>query len=105
MDEKIHDHGREQRNRTRLNFANAASENFAFLREQGFAVVEYLPTLVRYRKGEIEVGLYHGRGSFEVGFEIVRAGERYHSPSSSKQSIGRELLRGQNFYEATPRNF
>jgi hypothetical protein len=63
--------------RTRLNFANAVTEAFSFLGDLGFAVAEALPTLVRYRKGEIEARLYHGRRSFEVGFEIVRDGERY----------------------------
>jgi hypothetical protein len=63
--------------RTRLGFADAVTEAFAFLGDLGFAVAESQPTLVRYRKGDLEAWLYHGRQSFEVGFEIVRDGESY----------------------------
>lgn len=65
------------RERTRLNFAHAVSERFAFLDDMGFSAVESLPTLVRYRRGEIEVTVYHGRQSFELGFEISRGDACY----------------------------
>ena len=65
------------RERTRLNFAHVATHRFAFLNSFGFLAVESLPTLVRYRKDKIEVTLYHGRQSFELGFEIDRDGGRY----------------------------
>ena len=65
------------RDRTRLNFANAVSERFSFLRDLGFTEVDSLPTIVRYRKGDIEVHIYHGRQSFEIGFEIGRQGAHY----------------------------
>lgn len=65
------------RERTRLNFANAVRQRFAFLDDLGFSEVESLPTLVRYRNGDLEVTLYHGRSSFELGFEICRNGTRY----------------------------
>jgi hypothetical protein len=72
--ETIEEGGRE---RTRLNFAHAVRQRFAFLDDFGFSESESLPTLVRYRKGEVEVTLYHGRQSFELGFEISRDGGRY----------------------------
>ena len=67
------------RERTRLNFANAVSEKFAFLKDSGFSEVESLPTLVRYRNrgSDVEVSIYHGRQSFEIGFELFRHGARY----------------------------
>lgn len=65
------------RERTRLNFADAVSKHFAFLGGLGFSEVESLPTLVRYGRGDLEVAIYHGRQSFEIGFEITRSGTRY----------------------------
>jgi hypothetical protein len=65
------------RERTRFNFAHAVRQRFAFLDDFGFSEVESQPTLVRYRKGEVEIALYHGRQSFEFGFEISRDGGRY----------------------------
>lgn len=56
--------------RTRLNFAEAVTRAFAFLADHGFAQVEGSPTIVRYRKGDLEANVYHGRTSFELGFEI-----------------------------------
>lgn len=65
------------RERTRLNFADAVSKHFAFLGGLGFSELESLPTLVRYGRGDLEVAIYHGRQSFEIGFEITRSGTRY----------------------------
>ncbi len=65
------------RERTRLNFADAVSRSFAFLAEFGFTEIESLPTLVRYRKGDLDVTVYHGRQSYEIAFEVCRLGTRY----------------------------
>lgn len=67
----------EGRERTRLNFANAVRERFAFLDDLGFSEAESLPTLIRYRKDDLDVTFYHGRSSFELGFEICRNSARY----------------------------
>lgn len=69
-----------ERARKRLNFAHAVRQRFAFLEDLGFLEVESLPTLVRYRKEKLEVALYHGRQSFELGLEIDRDGSRYSIP-------------------------
>ncbi|MEZ5313659.1 MAG: hypothetical protein R2862_08430 [Thermoanaerobaculia bacterium] len=53
------------------------SEAFAFLGDLGFSEIESTPTLVRYRNGDLEVHVYHGRQSFEIGFEIARGAARY----------------------------
>lgn len=65
-----------ERDRTRLNFPHSVEQRFAFLSEVGFTQVEALPTIVRYRKGDIELAVHHGRKSFEIGVEICRAGDR-----------------------------
>src|SRR5687768_13994378 len=63
--------------RTRLKFTEAVSERFTFLKELGFSEVESLSTIVRYRKGDLEVDVYHGRQSFELGLGVARRGTRY----------------------------
>ncbi len=63
--------------RSCLNFADKTRKAFAFLDDKGFSVEETLPTLVSYRKGDIEVDVYHGRQSYEIGAEISAFGTRY----------------------------
>lgn len=63
--------------RTHLNFAEKTRKAFAFLGELGFSEVEALPTLVRYRKGSVEVDVYHGRQSYEIGAGVTAFGTRY----------------------------
>ena len=58
------------RERNRLNFAHLVTQRFGFLSAFGFAVSESLPTIVRYRNGDLELNLYHGRQSFEVGLQV-----------------------------------
>jgi hypothetical protein len=70
--------------RTRFDFANAVTKIFAFLSDLGFSQLEASLTIVRYRKGDLEVDVYHGRQSYELGFEVDRYGKKY--------SIG-ELIR------------
>ncbi|MCG3188108.1 MAG: hypothetical protein IOMNBAOH_02832 [Rhodocyclaceae bacterium] len=70
-------HGASGVDRTNLNFANLVKERFAFLSDLGFVEVESLPTLVLYRNGDIDVDVYHGRRSYEIGFGITRQGVRY----------------------------
>lgn len=63
--------------REHLNFSEAARRCFAFLCERGYSEIEVLPTLLRYRNGDLEVDVFHGRSSYEVGFGISRRGTRY----------------------------
>lgn len=63
--------------RAHLNFESAVRERFAFLNDLGFSEVESLPTLVRYRKDGVEVDVYHGRQSYEIGAGIAYLGTRY----------------------------
>lgn len=63
--------------RSSLNFEEKVRRAFAFLRELGFSEIEALPTLVRYQKGDVEVDVYHGRQSFEIGAGVSGFGTRY----------------------------
>ena len=63
--------------RKRLRFEQAVQTRFSFLPEHGFAVTDSSATIVRYRKGGVEVAIYHGRRSYELGFEIGWDRETY----------------------------
>jgi len=63
--------------RMRLGFAGAARKHFGFLVAMGFTEVGSTLTTIRYQKGGTELAVYHGRRSFELGFEATRCGERY----------------------------
>lgn len=63
--------------RSYLNFEEEVRKAFAFLIEKGFYEVEALPTLLRYRKGGVEVDVYHGRQSYEIGAGVSAFGTRY----------------------------
>lgn len=63
--------------RASLGFARAVRERFALLEALGFELTESCSTLVCYKKGELAVAIYHGRQSYEIGFEIAWQGERY----------------------------
>lgn len=60
-----------------LNFVEKVRKAFVFLSDLGFSEIEALPTLVRYRKGNVEVDIYHGRQSYEIGAGITAFGTRY----------------------------
>ncbi|WP_186406968.1 hypothetical protein [Candidatus Accumulibacter aalborgensis] len=66
-----------EQDRAHLNFQSAVREKFAFLNDLGFSEIEALPTLVRYRKDDVEVDVYYGRQSYEIGAGISYLGARY----------------------------
>ena len=66
--------------RLHFNFEKKVGEVFAFLSNFGFSEVESLPTLVRYQNGDIEVDIYHGRQSYEIGAGVTISGTRYSIP-------------------------
>lgn len=91
-----------------LQFPQAVTRICAFLREFGFEDIEPSPTIVRYRCSDLVVNLYHGRHSYELGFEVghenelfamselIRASdpdaaERYRNPVATTQA---ELVSG-----------
>lgn len=64
-------------NRSTLHFVQEVRDAFGFLSKSGFDEVEASPTLVRYRKGGVEIDIYHGRHSYEVSGGVTVAGTRY----------------------------
>jgi hypothetical protein len=59
--------------RGRLGFTERVTSSFSFLSEEyDFRVVKTEPTFVRYESSRVFVNIYHGRASFELGFEIGR---------------------------------
>jgi hypothetical protein len=71
-----HQNSLEQR-REQLNFLLWARERFVFLTDLGFSEIEATPTVLRFQKGEIEVDIYHGEKSFELGAGVSYMGTRY----------------------------
>lgn len=63
--------------RSGLNISEKVRQLFAFLGNSGFSEVESLPTIVRYKNGDIEVDIYHGRQSYEIGAGVTVSGKRY----------------------------
>jgi len=63
--------------RADLHFERKVRGAFLFLEEMGFIEVEAAPTLVRYQKGDVEVDVYYGRQSYEVGAGVTAFGVRY----------------------------
>lgn len=80
------------KNRLHFNFSEKVKKEFLFLEELGFYTVEKLPTFVRYQKGNIEVDIYHGRRSYEIGAGITAFGTRF-SISEIIQAIEPEKAR------------
>lgn len=74
-----------------LQFPQTVARVFSFLHDYGFQQVEATPTFVRYHCGNLEARVYHGRHSYELGFEIGHGEEmfslrtliRFHDPSAA----------------------
>lgn len=63
--------------RRKLNFEREVQKAFLFLHDLGFVRTDSLPTLVRYRKDDVEVLVHHGRLSYEIGADISYLGKQY----------------------------
>ncbi len=63
--------------RARLGFADVVRRKFAFLGDYGFSETEALPTIVRYRRCDLELDVYYGRRSYEIGIDIGHGDERF----------------------------
>jgi hypothetical protein len=88
--------------RSALHFARKVRGAFGFLADAGFAEVETSPTLVRYRKGDVEVDIYHGRQSYEIGGGVTLAGTRY-AMSEIVRTVDPEVAKGyRNAVATTP---
>lgn len=87
-------------NRSALHFVRKVRGAFGFLPDAGFAQVEASPTLVRYRKGDVEVDIYHGRQSYEIGGGVTLAGTRY-AMSEIIRTVDPEVAKGYRSAVAT----
>jgi hypothetical protein len=67
----------DMQNRSSFDFERKVRGTFMFLEDLGFVVVEALATLVRYRKEDVEVDVYHGRKSYEIDVGVTGLGTRY----------------------------
>ena len=96
--------------RARLGFTEAVLSSFSFLtKDFNFCVVKTEPTFVRYESPSVFANIYHGRASFELGFESGRLNDgsgREEHPYSLDVII--ELMRareetGYTFLQASTR--
>lgn len=90
------------RDRSYLNFGEKVRETFVFLNDLGFSEVEALPTLVRYRKGHVEVDIYHGRQSYEIGAGVTGFGTRYAMSEIIRATDAETAKRYRNAVATTP---
>lgn len=63
-----------------FSFADIAKEKFAFLHDLGFTLIESLPTIVLYKKDDIQVDVYQESYSYEIGLGITWMNRRYELP-------------------------
>jgi hypothetical protein len=82
------------------NFARIAEEMFCFLSRYGFTLEVSSPTLVQYRRGNIVANIYHGRKSFELGFEVEHTGKKY-SISELMRDVNPEQAKKYRNFTAT----
>jgi len=88
--------------RSPLNFERSAREAFAFLGDLGYSEIAASPTLVRYGKGDIEVDVYHGRQSYEIGAGIAVGGTRYSMSALIRAADPALAARSRNYVATTP---
>lgn len=86
--------------RVHLNFEMEVRRNFAFLYDLGYMEIESSPISIRYRKGEVEVDIYHEPGSFEIGADVSGFGSR-HSISAIIRANDTEVARQYRDWAAT----
>ena len=86
--------------RTELGFADVVRQGFAFVEDFGFREVDALPTIVRYRKDDLVLNVFHGRQSYEISMEIGRDDEMY-SLSSLISAADPEAVRSHQHWAAT----
>ncbi|MFZ2405695.1 MAG: hypothetical protein WAW41_11195 [Methylobacter sp.] len=88
--------------RSNLKFEEKVRKNFTFLKDLGFSEVEALPTLMRYRNDDIEVDVYHGRQSYEIGAGVTAFGNRYELSEIIRVSDAEVAKQFRRFSSTTP---
>lgn len=97
-----------EQGRARLGFAEQVLRSFSFLtKEYDFRVVKTEPTFIRFESSSVFVNIYHGRASFELGFEIGRLNdgsgkeESPHSLRTILELMGAQEGTGYTFLQAS----
>jgi hypothetical protein len=86
----------------RLTFPTAVREAFRFLEEVGYGYESRAETYVVYTKGSIEIRVYHGRSSYEIGLRVGKAGTHQDYPLELLlEAIGSPLAEQYRPYGAT----
>jgi hypothetical protein len=85
----------------RPDFNTHAVEAFAFLAPLGFSTSQSEPGLVRYRKNDITIDIYHGRSSYELGLGVTHNGVRYSLSAIIRASDPEAAGRYRNFAATT----
>jgi hypothetical protein len=88
--------------RSYLKFEEKVRTIFAFLVDMGFSEVEALPTFMRYRKDGIEVDVYHGRQSYEIGAGVTAFGTRYEISEIIRASNSETAKKFRHYAATTP---
>jgi hypothetical protein len=97
--------------RGQLGFIEYVKVSFSFLsKEYDFHVVKTEPTFVRYESSGVFVNIYHGRASFELGFEIGRLDDRTgkeeppYTLSMIVEHMGAKHRTGYTFFQCSTRD-
>ena len=64
-------------NRSQLKFSESIKVFFNFLQDLGFFEIDSCSTYVCYQKNGVELDIYHGRQSYEIGAGVKAFGIRY----------------------------
>jgi len=88
--------------RAELGFDEQASRAFAFLEGMGFQKISVSPTIARFERGDLAANVFHGRQSYELGFEIEREGKRYSLSELIRLSDPQEADLYRNYAATTP---
>jgi hypothetical protein len=93
-----------------LGFTEQVLSSFSFLTEHyDFHVVKIKPTIVRYESSSVFINIFHGRSSFELGFEIGRIDDgtgREEYPyrlDTIVELMGAQEKAGATFFQASTR--
>ncbi len=91
--------------RSQLAFVSSAKSAFQFLiTEYGFSIIEEEPTFIRYETTAVFINIYHGRQSYEIGFECglkrIEEASRYRLPVILLGLLGEKAREIRAYYQA-----
>jgi hypothetical protein len=95
--------GLEPSERDMFRFCATVLEKFNLLRELGYELLKCESTLVVFHRGPLEVAIYHGRRSYEIGFEIHHGDVTFSLSEVIGLTDSQEASRYRKFTAITPR--